>query len=160
MYTYSYKYRCINIYIYIYIYIYIVHSVTCKDLEIPANSKIKCNNNSQPIQYQDRCSFQCNDGYELQGSVIRQCEASGQWSGSRTQCNIRHCPDITTMVPNSRSCDTSYDTICTIECEDGYSRSGDSPQYNCHLNGTEVMWMYTGNGMTCSQGKMATNSVH
>ena len=54
------------------------------------------------------CTFQCSDGYEVQGCAVRQCEASGhgEWNGSRTQCNILHFPNITTLVPNSRSCDT------------------------------------------------------
>ena len=131
--------------------------VTCEDLETPSNGYVKCSSSNQSLQYQDRCTFQCNDGYELQGSVIRQCEARGEWSGSRTQCNIRHCPDITTLVPNSRSCDTSYNTMCMVECEDGYNRLGDSSQYSCGLNNnSEVVWMFTGSGVTCSPGKMTT----
>ena len=133
---------------------YFLHTVTCEDLKAPSNSSIKCSSNNQPLQYQDRCTFQCNDGYELQGSIIRQCEGSGEWSGSRTQCNIRHCPDITTLIPNSRSCDTSYNSTCTIECEDGYNKLGDSSQYICNLSDSEIVWMFTGSGVTCSPGKV------
>ena len=43
-----------------------------------------------------------------------------------------------------------------VECEDGYNRSGDSSQYSCGLNGTEVVWMFTGSGVTCSPGKVVT----
>ena len=91
---------------------------------------------------------------------MRQCEASGEWSGSRTQCNIRHCPNITTLVPNSRSCDTFYTSTCMVECEDGYNRSGDSSQYSCGLNGTEVVWIFTDSGVICSPGKLATNKQY
>ena len=103
--------------------------------------------------------FQCNDGYELKGSTIRQCESSGVWSGSRTQCNIRHCPTITTLVPNSRSCDTSYTSTCIVECEDGYNMSGDSSQYSCGLNETEIVWMFTGSGVICSPGKLSIKTL-
>ena len=137
---------------------HISHTVTCEDLETPSNGSIKCSSNNQPLQYQDSCTFQCNDGYEVQGSVMRQCEASGEWSGSRTQCNIRHCPDITTVVLNSRSCDTSYTSTCMVECKDGYNNSEDFSQYSCGLNGTEVVWMFTGSGVTCSPGKATTNT--
>ena len=85
---------------------------------------------------------------------MRHCEASGEWNGSRTQCNILHCPNITTLVPNSRSCDTSYTSTCMVECEDGYNRLGDSPQYSCGFNGTDVVWIFTGSGVTCSPGKL------
>ena len=131
------------------VYLYIV---TCGDLETPSNGTIACTNNNQLSQYQDYCTFQCNDGYELQGSEVRQCEASGEWNGSRTQCNILHCPNITTLVPNSRSCDTSYTSTCMVECEDGYNRSEDSSQYICSLNGTRVDWMFNDSGVTCCPG--------
>ena len=108
--------------------------------------------------YQDYCTFQCNDGYELQGSEVRQCEASGEWNGSRTQCNILHCPNITTPVPNSRSCDISYTSRCIVECEDGYNRLGDSSQYSCGFNGTGVDWLFNGSEVIFSQGKQDTST--
>ena len=89
---------------------------------------------------------------------MRQCEASGEWNGSRTQCNILHCPSITTLIPNSRSCDTSYTSTCMVECEDGYNRSGDSSQYSCGLNGARVGWLLNGSGVTCSPGKVVTST--
>ena len=87
---------------------------------------------------------------------MRQCEASGEWNGSRTQCDILHCPNFTTLVPNSRSCDTSYTSSCIVECEDGYNRLGDFPQYSCGFNGTDAIWIFTGSGVTCSPGKLVT----
>ena len=102
--------------------------MVCEDLETLSNGSVYCSSKNQPLQYQDICTFQCNDGYEARRSVVRQCEASGEWNGSRTQCNILHWPNITTLVPNSRSCDTSYTSTFMVECEDGFYRLGDSPQ--------------------------------
>ena len=45
-----------------------------------------------------------------------------------------------------------------VECEDGYNRSGDFSQYSCGLNGTGVDWMFNGSEVTCSPGKVATNT--
>jgi len=73
-------------------------AITCADLPIPFNGSVNCSSNNQPLQYLDTCTFQCNDGYELEGSEMRQCEANGEWSGSSTHCNILHCPDITAVV--------------------------------------------------------------
>ena len=132
--------------------------MTCEDLVAPSNGSINCSSYNQPLQYQDTCTFQCDDGYEVEGSVMRQCEASGEWSGTSTQCNILHCP--VTVVANSRPCDdTSYTSTCMVECEDGYNRSGDSCQYSCRLNGTGVTWMFTGSGVTCSPGNNELHSV-
>ena len=50
---------------------------------------------------------------------------------------------------------TSYTSTCMVECEDGYNRLGDFPQYNCGLNGTEIVW--TDSGVTCSPGKVPTS---
>ena len=127
-------------------------TVTCEYLETPSNGKMKCNNSTQFLQYQDRCKFRCSDGYETQGSMIRQCEASGKWNGTRTECNIRHCPSITTLVPHSKPCNTSYTSRCMVECDNGYKRSGASFHYTCGFNGTEAVWMFIGNGVTCSPG--------
>jgi len=129
-----------------------MYSVTCEELETPSNGSIECSNDNQLLEYQDWCKFQCDDGYEIQGSVIRHCEANGEWNGTKTECNIRHCANITTLVPNSRPCDTSYNSTCMVKCEGGYNRAGDSSQYTCSLNDTEVMWMFTGSGVTCSPG--------
>ena len=88
----------------------------------------------------------------MKGSETRQCEASGEWSGTSTQCNILHCPDITTVVANSRPCDTSYTSTCMVECEDGYDMLRNA-QYSCDLNGTEVVWaLLNGSDVTCSPG--------
>ena len=139
-----------------YLFLYLV---TCtEDLVAPSNGSINCSSDNQPLQYQDTCTFQCDDGYEVEGSVMRQCEASGEWSGTSTQCNILHCP--VTVVANSRPCDdTSYTSTCMVECEDGYNRSGDSYQYSCSLSGTGVTWMLTGSGVTCSPGNNELHSV-
>ena len=88
---------------------------------------------------------------------MRQHEASGEWNGSRLQCNIFHCLNITTLqlVSKSRSCDIilSYTSTCMVECEDGFYRLRDSPQYSCGFNGIDTVWMFTGSGVTCSPGK-------
>ena len=43
-----------------------------------------------------------------------------------------------------------------VECEDGYNMLGHSSQYSCGLNGTEVVWTFTGNGVTCCPGTTIT----
>ena len=36
--------------------------------------------------YGERVIFDCNPGYKLQGPIIRECEANGQWSGAMASC--------------------------------------------------------------------------
>jgi len=135
------------------LYLLFDYVVSCSPLNNPENGKTSCSLGDDNVtSYEDTCSFTCNTGYELTGSDTRTCQSDGSWSSSRTQCNIRHCPNIATLVPNSRPCDTSYNSTCMVECEDGYNRSGESSLYSCDLNGTEVVWMFTGSGVTCSPG--------
>ena len=35
----------------------------------------------------DTCSFSCNTGYEITGSVMRTCQNDGSWSGSDSMCS-------------------------------------------------------------------------
>ena len=36
--------------------------------------------------YEELVIYDCNAGYKLQGSIVRKCEANGQWSGSTASC--------------------------------------------------------------------------
>jgi len=44
--------------------------------------------------YGERVVFDCNPGYKLQGSIIRKCEANGQWSGTVATCVASNCGSI------------------------------------------------------------------
>ena len=37
--------------------------------------------------------YTCNQGYQLSGSSIRTCEASGRWSGDNAQCKSKCCTE-------------------------------------------------------------------
>ncbi|XP_065903131.1 sushi, von Willebrand factor type A, EGF and pentraxin domain-containing protein 1-like isoform X3 [Dysidea avara] len=137
--------------------------VTCQQLESFPHGQINCNGNQQQPQFEDYCSFQCSDGFELEGSAERWCGANGKWNGTRPQCNIHHCVDITVVVPNSIPCNTSYLSTCMVQCKDGYNMLGDSSKYTCDFNGTDVIWMGAGSGVTCSPvlcSYQQLNSLH
>ena len=50
------------------------------------NGTISCSSENQGPIYNDTCSFECNDGYEIRGSEIRTCQSSGTWNGGMTTC--------------------------------------------------------------------------
>jgi len=37
-------------------------------------------------QFEDNCTFSCDDGYELTGSENRICQSDRTWSGIRATC--------------------------------------------------------------------------
>ena len=62
--------------------------VTCSSLTDPNNGMITCSlGNNRVPSYEDTCSFTCNTGYELTGSVTRTCQSDGSWSGNETMCS-------------------------------------------------------------------------
>ncbi|XP_067865468.1 complement factor B-like [Heterodontus francisci] len=65
-------------------------------------------------------TFECYDGYELQGSVSRTCMKNGRWNGTTTICNsgLQHCPHPG-IPAGGRKFGTGYGI-------------GDKVQYSCH----------------------------
>ena len=100
--------------------------------------------------YEDTCSFTCNTGYELTGSPQRTCQSDGSWSGSPVSCTIMECPS-SSLPMNSilvESCNTTYQSMCDLQCEEGYNGSGD-PSRVCDAEGASVMWRSVGGSFNC-----------
>ena len=36
----------------------------------------------------DTCTYQCDDGYELSGDMMRECQGDGTWTGSDPTCDL------------------------------------------------------------------------
>ena len=53
-----------------------------------ANGAIKCLNGSTTGEFEDICTFSCNDGFQLQGPHLKECLATGTWSGG----NVTYVP--------------------------------------------------------------------
>ena len=106
--------------------------------------------------YEDTCSFTCNIGYEITGNDTRTCQSNGSWSGSPVSCIIMEC--LSSSLPmNSMladSCSGTYQSVCELECPEGFSGTGD-PSYVCDVlnNGSSVMWMAVEETWRCERGK-------
>jgi len=103
----------------------------------------------------DTCSFTCNIGYELTGSPQRTCQSDGSWSGSPVSCTIMECPSSSLPMNSmlAESCSSTYQSMCDLQCEEGFNGSGD-PSHVCDvLSDGLVMWMTNGSGWNCSRGK-------
>ena len=53
----------------------------------------------------------------------------------------------------AESCSSTYQSICELQCQEGFNSAGDS-SYVCDVlsNGTSVMWMSEGETWRCERG--------
>ena len=62
--------------------------VFCSSLTDPYNGIINCSLGDDGVHsYEDTCSFTCNTGYKLIGSVTRTCQSDGSWSCGDAMCS-------------------------------------------------------------------------
>ena len=99
---------------------------------MPQNGNILCDGEHVT---DTTCTFQCDLGYSLVGSVNRTCLPNNTWSGETTNCNILLCEELQNpengviILPCSRE----YGTICTIECLPGYFTTEEMPVQLCDV---------------------------
>ncbi|XP_037393747.1 sushi, von Willebrand factor type A, EGF and pentraxin domain-containing protein 1-like isoform X6 [Pygocentrus nattereri] len=101
--------------------------VRCPTLEDPANGRISCGGDS----YGSRCSFSCNDGFQLQGAPDITCTKSAEWNEEKPYCKVVQCSDLTEPLHGSMQCKHplghfSYQSSCEFSCEEGYTLTGSS----------------------------------
>ena len=140
-----------------------VHSlVQCTGLSSPTNGNISCNS-TDVSRYEDQCLFSCNPGYELTGSLSRQCLSNGSWSGSDVTCDILHCDNLTDTIENSvlaNDCGSEFGSVCRVECNTGYRAVGND-NFTCVSMNDTVEWMnnFTGGTFQCDIGN-GFNCIH
>ncbi|XP_053391178.1 CUB and sushi domain-containing protein 3-like [Mercenaria mercenaria] len=76
--------------------------------------------------YGEVLTAECNVGYDLHGSSLRQCQSSGNWSGSTAICTIKDCgqlrpPTNGTILVSS----TTYLSTAEFQCNEGHDLNGD-----------------------------------
>ena len=131
--------------------------VSCLLLADPNNGTVTCSLGDDGVpSYEDTCSFTCNTGYELAGSLQVTCQSDGSWSGSPVSCTIMECPSSSLPMNSmlAESCSSTYQSMCDLQCEEGFNGSGD-PSYVCDvLSDGSVMWMTSGGGWSCERGNV------
>ncbi|KAL3870903.1 hypothetical protein ACJMK2_038934 [Sinanodonta woodiana] len=102
-----------------------VQVTRCGNAIWPQNGYRSCDN-SDPI-YGTQCSFDCIDGYELNGDPFTECQANGSWSGSNNQrCTKKKCSKPVYPSNGFYVCldnEYSYNSVCWPECDTGYDLS-------------------------------------
>ncbi|XP_035867009.1 CUB and sushi domain-containing protein 1 [Phyllostomus discolor] len=97
--------------------------ISCGSLSSPPNG----NKIGTLTVYGATAIFTCNTGYTLVGSPVRECLASGLWSGSETRCLAGHCGSPDPVVNGHISGDGfSYRDTVVYQCNPGFRLVGTS----------------------------------
>lgn len=62
--------------------------ISCPELPILRNGRMQCTDRRT---FASICQFQCNEGYQLNGSPERMCRENRDWSGVTTSCDCKFC---------------------------------------------------------------------
>ena len=88
-------------------------------MNAPLNGSITCTGEQVT---DESCSFSCEPGFGLEGSLNRTCQTNNTWTGLPTSCSLLHC---SALEPTDDSfvvspCNTAYQSTCAIACLPGY----------------------------------------
>ena len=127
----------------------------------PLNGQVDCGSGLVNVGLEgDDCTFSCDPGYMLQGSVTSgTCENTGSWNEGLPSCVPLNCSEDNLPTPANAtvlqlpSCDMTYQSQCTVSCNEGFT--GDDVTYLCNVtsNPTIVDWVPIGGvGVMCERG--------
>ena len=113
----------------------------CPELLTPTNANMQCTPDG--FYAGTVCQFSCLPGYDLQGSDRVTCQPEGIWNVQPPVCSPGHCPvvDVQHLII-SLPCSTSYNSTCTVQCEEGYAMN-ESQSVNtisCSLSQNRLEW--------------------
>ncbi|XP_041962329.1 CUB and sushi domain-containing protein 3 isoform X2 [Alosa sapidissima] len=97
--------------------------ISCGELPTPSNGR----KIGTQMTFGATAIFTCNSGYILVGSTVRECLASGLWSGPETQCLAGHC-GIPEPIVNGQVVGENFgyrDTV-VYQCSAGFRLLGSS----------------------------------
>ena len=123
----------------------------------PLNGQVDCGSGLVNLGVKgDNCTFSCDPGYMLQGSVTSgTCENTGSWSGGLPSCVLLNCTS-TRMLPDGvmpSSCELQYQSQCTLSCDEGFT--GNDVTYMCNVTSDPAMidWVPIGGvDVMCERG--------
>ncbi|KAK2168419.1 hypothetical protein NP493_1225g00007 [Ridgeia piscesae] len=81
-------------------------------------------------------SFSCDRGYQLEGTVKRNCTVNGIWNGVEAKCVEIHCGPLNAPFHGSKQgSNVVVDSVVTFSCDRGYRLQG-SERRTCTVHGT------------------------
>ncbi|XP_015755045.1 PREDICTED: sushi, von Willebrand factor type A, EGF and pentraxin domain-containing protein 1-like isoform X7 [Acropora digitifera] len=104
----------------------------CGPLQAPMNGTLSGDRTTYP----NKIKFNCDDGFILRGSTVRQCQSNKHWSGNDTFCEAVDCGPINAPTNGSVTGNkTIFPNSAQFGCDSGFILRG-SKVRNCQANGT------------------------
>ena len=96
--------------------------ITCQDLPQIANGQ----QSTTGLVYNSVASFECDRGYELQGTDELICTKTGEWSAPLPSCSAIECETPGRIISNGRMFGDMYTvgSVISYECDIGYNLQG------------------------------------
>jgi len=105
---------------------------SCKRLTDPLNGRLMCDG----VSFSSSCTFRCNKGYTLKGSVKRYCGEDSKWNGKDVACVPTKCGSPADPSHGTVKCNgDAYGNVCNFKCNTGYELSGPTSVRRCKSNG-------------------------
>ncbi|XDV41615.1 hypothetical protein PO909_010443 [Leuciscus waleckii] len=107
----------------------------CPALGSPVNGELSC---TSSFSYGSKCSFDCVEGFLLQGALEISCTKMAKWSHEPPHCEAVVCPQLPEPINGHMNCsseDPIFGTVCTFSCLDGHQLISDEIM-TCNLNGS------------------------
>ncbi|XP_055926693.1 sushi, von Willebrand factor type A, EGF and pentraxin domain-containing protein 1-like [Argiope bruennichi] len=127
----------------------------CPALDHPLHGKHNCA--GLDFEFGISCEFECDAGYELQGSSARTCLINGSWTGTQTICKAMKCEPLKRnqhLKVKPKKCSSEkmpVGSLCRYYCTEGYSLVSDNGKADgineCLVNKT---WSNAGQKISCA----------
>ncbi|KAM9007946.1 P-selectin-like isoform 11-T12 [Ara ararauna] len=113
--------------------------VQCTELE-PKGVQMNCSHPYGHFSYNSTCVFECQEGFERQGTSTLQCLPSQQWSADIPMCTAITCPVLSAPEWGELNCshlhgDFAFGSTCAFSCQTGFALMG-SESRECMATGT------------------------
>ncbi|KAJ8376126.1 hypothetical protein SKAU_G00067060 [Synaphobranchus kaupii] len=98
-------------------------AVQCESPVIPQHGRVDCRGPHGNHNYRSTCEFHCTEGFSLQGQAERNCNASGEWTGTRPVCKGVDCKALSEPEGGYVNCSgssTTSNSTCEFSCSKGF----------------------------------------
>ncbi|NWI13260.1 LYAM3 protein, partial [Crypturellus soui] len=79
-------------------------AIRCPTLVAPSMGDAACSHLHGNFSFGSTCTFSCQTGFELMGTMSRECTATGEWSGEPPRCEVMRCPSMAAPAMGNAAC--------------------------------------------------------